>query len=148
MAAGDPIPGSHHVGRYVKNTWIVSDPITGLRRADQEAFAPRPDEPEGVSVNHLEHFRQGDVAQNVLALEHHLRGPLGRNLKKNGGFATGLVEALITAAARERCEVRIVEDPLPGDPSHALISGAELMTNSLAHAAIAGATRIYPTSTF
>jgi hypothetical protein len=85
MTLGKPLPPADHVARYVKNSWIATDPETGITIPDPDAFKPRvlPDKSieKEISGNHVEFFTKDSVAGNVAALEVHLRG-IGQNLKK------------------------------------------------------------------
>ena len=145
---GDPLPPGDHVARYCKNKWLLRDD-SGLLGVDKEAFKPRVEngtmETE-ISANWLEYFEQPMIVANGCALEHHLR-TIGRNLKKNGGFAIARVGAIIEAANSQGVGLQINEDPEPDDDSHAVIVGIQLEAD-LVHEAIAREMSVCLMSTF
>lgn len=139
MTLGGHLPPSDHVARHLKNTWIDNDPDTGLVFVDPDAFKPRVFKDgtieEDISVNHIEFFGRADIIASVIGLEQHLRG-IGRNVKKNGGFAVCRVQDVIEAGVTAGARLEVREQQVSNDPSRSVIRGIELDAD-LVHAAVA-----------
>lgn len=120
MPKNNPLPDSHHFARYCRPNTVENELPTG------RSFEIRPEKEDGISVNWLEYFGQGDVCQNL----EKVRAIFKRKkftLSKKGRFAVlnvGYCKKKIELA--HKIDISIEHTPNKKDPSHSTIFSEDL----------------------
>lgn len=120
MVARKALPNDDHVMRFVPKGRQHRDPDTdAFLGLTPQAMELRDEDKGGLSVTWVEHFGEyGQSAKRSAAIA--FREALEK--KHIGGeavFATAQVKAVIDAGNAYRKSVRVVHDPVQGNPGHA-----------------------------
>lgn len=121
MVARRALPDSHHVLRYVPQSKRVVDPDGNLGGPAPTAFALRVDDAGGLSVTEIEHFGEMSAASRVSALAAHRESLPSKTVRSNALCAWAQIERIKAAALTYEKHVRVVHDPVEGNPGHAEI---------------------------
>jgi hypothetical protein len=126
MNKGAKLDDSHHVLRHVPSKKLIKDEDDNIIGFFPEAFAPRPSDTNGVSVNWIEYFNETHEDNLLKSIQ------LFRNMRKisrNSAFGVGNVEKIKKTVEDHNRKIRIVFDGHENNPSHSLIR--DLTTDDL-----------------
>jgi hypothetical protein len=84
-------------------------------------FALREDDAGGLSVTEIEHFGPMSAATRAAAAFAYRESQSSKRISANGIFARSEIGRVITAAQDHGKSVRIVHDPVDGNPGHAQV---------------------------
>jgi hypothetical protein len=113
------IPDDDHVMRHVPYNRLLKDEDGNVLGLLAHAFETRENEKD-LSVNWLEHFKQIDYYQNVVATVHIYRAT--RNIKKKCHFSVGKVANILSTCKKHSAsKVKVVHDRIDDNPSHSAI---------------------------
>lgn len=121
MVARKAISEYYHVMRHIPATkrWVNE---AGEREGPSPAgFALRPDDKGGLSVTEVEFFGTSSPAARREAASAYRNSLLSKKLGSQSIFAWAKVANIRQAAAVYNKQIRVVHDPVPGNPGHAEI---------------------------
>ncbi|THD38305.1 MAG: hypothetical protein E7773_00695 [Sphingomonas sp.] len=107
--------------RYVAPNKRVVDENAVRGGPGPGAFKLTPEDEGGLSVTEIEHFGANDAPTRVIAAVAFRASIPSKKLGANGLFARATVGAVKSAAAGYKKSVRVVHDPVEGNPGHAEI---------------------------
>lgn len=119
MAVRRPLPDEHHVLRYVSASKRFVDE-NGLRLGPSGAgFKLRPDDRGGLSVTEIEHYGEMNRGSICLAAAAYRQSQISRSLGAQAIFAWAKISDAKAASESYGKSIRVVHDPVPGNPGHA-----------------------------
>lgn len=122
MPVRKALPEADHVMRFVSRSKRLHDPDTDIYSGPSPAaFAMRAEDKGGLSVTWVEPF--GDFGQNARAkaAAAHRETLREKKLPPNAIFAWAAVAEIKRAGDEYRKGVRVVHDPVDGNPGHSEI---------------------------
>lgn len=121
MAVRRPLQDGHHVMRYVpRSKQFIDDNQNSLGPAPA-AFAIREEDEGGLSVTEVEHFGEMNAQTRAVAAAAHRASLESKRLAPSAIFAWAPIGAVKAAANDYGKAVRVVHDPVDGNPGHAQI---------------------------
>lgn len=119
MVARRPVPDQHHVMRFISPTKRFVDPDAVRQGPSFAGFKLGEKDDGGLSVTEIEVFGEmsADARRNAAAA--HRGATESKRLSKEGIFAWAKVADVRSAAVTYGKPVRVVHDPVPGNPGHA-----------------------------
>lgn len=119
MAVRRALPDEHHVLRYVPLSKRVIDPHGVPGGPAPSAFALRSDDEGGLSVTEVEFYGPCDLASRIQAAIAHRDSLPTKKVGTQAVYAQAQIASIKAAAAQYEKQVRVVHDPVPGNPGHA-----------------------------
>ena len=125
MARGDALPDQDEVTRWIKpkllgrddNGNVVLDNQGRPKFVFPAAFELREDE-DSLSVTWLQHFGNGRVQHLPKAAEAFRKSTNSGKLQAHSAFAIAGVASIKETGASHDSKLRILEDPIDGNPGH------------------------------
>lgn len=120
MVARRALPDADHVMRFAPLSRQLIDGDTGASIGiAPTAFAIRAADKGGLSVTWIEHFGKDGRNSRAAAAAAYRESLPSKKLPAKGAFAWAEIEAIKNAGVPYRKRIRVVHDPVEGNPGHA-----------------------------
>ena len=120
MVARRPLPDSDHIARFVPFNKQYRHPDTGeLLGLTAAAFAIRNDDRGGLSSTWIEFFGEKSAESIASAAVAFRESQPSKKLGKQSLFAIAAISQAKADALLFKKSIRVVHDPVPGNPGHA-----------------------------
>lgn len=121
MPARKELCKEHHVMRYVPPSKRFVDPEGRQLGPSPAGFKLRDDDKGGLSVTEIEYYGPQSPETRAKAAAAFKESLGSKKLGVNGIFAYAKIERIKIASLKYDKKIRIVHDPVPGNPGHAEI---------------------------
>lgn len=119
MAARRPLSDEHHVLRYISATKRFVDEHGTRLGPGPASFVLREDDKGGLSVTEVEYYGPMSSASRRVAATAYRESLESKKIGAQAIFAWARVEKIRDASLSFNKKVRIVHDPVTGNPGHA-----------------------------